>query len=87
MHITCVAQPISVLTQNFGNRLERIVTDKTGLTGNYDFAIEWDPQWSAESAGPSIFTVLKEKLGLRLETQKGQIETLVVDRAEKPSEN
>jgi uncharacterized protein (TIGR03435 family) len=87
MHITCVAQPISVLTQNLGNRLERIVTDKTGLISNYDFAIEWDPQSGAESAGPSLFTVLKEKLGLRLETQKGQIETLVVDRAERPSEN
>jgi uncharacterized protein (TIGR03435 family) len=87
VHITCIAQPISVLTQNLGNRLERIVTDKTGLSGNYDFAIEWDPQSGAESAGPSLFTVLKEKLGLRLETQKGPFEMLVIDSAERPSEN
>lgn len=70
MHIKGVAEPVSVLTGNPGNRLGRIVGDKTGLTGNYDFSIEWDPQSDAESAGPSLFTVLKEKPGLRLETQK-----------------
>lgn len=87
MHITCVREPVSVLTQNLANRLGRIVRDKTGLAGNYDFSIEWDPQSDAESAGPSLFTVLKEKLGLRLETQMGHMDVLVVDSAEKASDN
>jgi len=87
MHIKGVALPVSFLAQNLGNRLGRIVIDKTGLTGKYDFAIEWDPQSDAESTGPSLFTVLKEQLGLRLETQKGHMDVLVVDSAEKASDN
>jgi uncharacterized protein (TIGR03435 family) len=87
MHIRGTVQPVSVLTQNLANRLGRVVTDQTGLTGKYDFAIEWDSQSNAESAGPSLFTVLKEQLGLRLETQKGHMDVLVVDSAEKASDN
>lgn len=73
---------IRLLSQFLG----RSVLDKTGLPGNYDFKLQWTPD-EAEGDGPSIFTATQEQLGLKLESSKGPVEVLVIDRAEKPSEN
>jgi uncharacterized protein (TIGR03435 family) len=75
------------------NDAGRPVIDKTGLTGNYDFTLEYTPDGTpqgnqADAAnGPSIFTALEEQLGLKLEPSKAPTEILVIDHAEKPSEN
>jgi uncharacterized protein (TIGR03435 family) len=69
----------------------RPVLDKTGLTGRYDLALPWSalpPQPGASPADDeSIFTTLPQALGLRLEPAKGQVEMLVIDHVERPTEN
>lgn len=86
-----MAAPMEMLGQTLSNVTGRPVIDKTGLTGKYDFVLEWTPDMAAtgDSApvGPTIFTALQEQLGLKLESQKGPIQNIVIDRAEKPSEN
>jgi bla regulator protein BlaR1 len=63
--------------------LGRTVIDNTGLKGNYKFDLTWAAD--DQPSGPSLFTAVQEQLGLKLEAQKGPIETLVIDSAEKPS--
>ena len=75
--------PLEMLVSNLSRELGRPVIDRTGLTGHYDFKLHWTPG----SNGPSLFTAVQEQLGLRLESQKGPVDILIIDRAEKPSEN
>ena len=92
--------PISDLVNLLAQRLHRTVIDKTGLKDKYDLTMTWapdeesDPMFhgtgndqQSDSSGPSIFTALQEQLGLKLQSDKGPVETLVVDHAEMPSEN
>jgi uncharacterized protein (TIGR03435 family) len=77
--------------------LDRPVVDKTGLTGNFDFDLSWMPNETqfggkgasipADPDSPDIFTAMQEQLGLKLESQRDPVDVLMIDRAEKPSEN
>jgi uncharacterized protein (TIGR03435 family) len=71
----------------------RPVQDRTGLAGRYDFALQWG--WTgglggapgeASDPGPSLFSAVAA-LGLKLVPANGQVETLVLDHVERPSEN
>lgn len=88
--------PMSLLAKSLSGQLDRMVLDKTGLSGSYDFTLEYAPERigqggreapSSSTNGPSIFTAVQEQLGLKLESQRGPIEFLIIDHAEKPSEN
>lgn len=63
----------------------RPVLDRTGLTGRYEIQMEFAPEGMAD--GPSIFEVLQQQLGLKLEPGKGPSEILVIDHVERPIEN
>ena len=69
----------------------RYVIDKTGLTGHYDFELRWTPDDTPADSpianGPSIFAAVQEQLGLKLEPAKAPVEVLVIDSAQRPSEN
>jgi len=70
----------------------RVIVDKTGLTGRYDIELTLDMAPAPGSderpdRATMIITALQEQLGLKLEAAKTEVETLVVDHAEKPTEN
>ncbi|HEX4310094.1 MAG TPA: TIGR03435 family protein [Acidobacteriaceae bacterium] len=76
----------------------RLVIDGTGLTGKYDWDLEWAPVHTAgstkgtdglpvEADPPSLLTALEEQLGLKLEKQKGPVQVVVIDHVEAPSAN
>jgi uncharacterized protein (TIGR03435 family) len=73
----------------------RPVVDKTGLTGAYNFSLEFAYEQgasaaAAEDSGPSrptIFTALQEQLGLKLEPARGPVSMMVVDHIERPAED
>jgi uncharacterized protein (TIGR03435 family) len=75
---------------------KRFTFDKTGLKGLYDVELSWTPDTPAatspdalpgDSAAPSIFTAIQEQLGLKLVSDKGLVELLIVDHANEPSQN
>ena len=78
--------PISALVEILTTPTRSIVVDKTGLQGQYDVTLEWSPSPLEDTECPSVFTSVQQ-LGLRLEAQKGPVETIVVDHVEKPSPN
>jgi uncharacterized protein (TIGR03435 family) len=93
-----VSRRMPDLASILSSLLARPVVDKTGLNGRFDFHMEWSPDIGqvmeskesslpASDTGPSIFTALQETLGLKLETQKVQVEVIVIDHAEKPTLN
>jgi uncharacterized protein (TIGR03435 family) len=65
------------------------IWDRTGLSGNYYFAFRYAQEVGAElnTDAPSLGTALKENLGLKLEKQRGPVETLVIDHIDEPSAN
>ncbi len=90
-HGSFQAVDLKTLAGYLSNQVDRIVIDKTGLQGTYDFSLNWVKNeaqaGSITSDAPSIFTAVQEQLGLRLQSEKGPVEVLVVDKAEKPTPN
>jgi uncharacterized protein (TIGR03435 family) len=86
MSITMMATSLSAL-----GSLDRPVFDRTGLSGNIDFIIEWDRRHvtepMADAPGSTFPEALQDQLGLKLDAQKGPVNTFVVDHIEEPSAN
>ena len=80
-------------TKQLSMQLGKNVVDKTGLTGQYDFYLQWSQaattangasQDAAPAAGPSLFDAIQEQLGLKLVPQQGPQDVLVIDHVEWP---
>ena len=88
MNVTELSGTISMV-------LNRPVIDKTGLSGTFDVHLRWTPEPGEvgnsdtpfENNSGSIFSVLQEKLGLKLRKATGSVDVLVIDHVERPSTN
>lgn len=70
--------------------MDRPLVDQTGVTGRYDFKLTYSygvvPETTADTA-PTIFTAIKEQLGLKLEAVKAPVDAFVIDHIERPTPN
>jgi uncharacterized protein (TIGR03435 family) len=89
-------RPLSDLTESLSELLERTVIDRTGLQGRFDADLEVSLNWDhvlgpgpADTVGTNavIFSTLQEQLGLKLESARGPVRTILIDSVEKPAEN
>jgi len=93
--------PMSVFVTMLEGPSRRVVVDRTGLTGNFDIEFSWSPEavqmfrdggeptvtLTTPVEGLSLRTALRDQLGLRLESAQGPVDVLVIEQAERPSEN
>jgi uncharacterized protein (TIGR03435 family) len=79
-----------------GRDQARLVVDKTGLSGRFEFTLTWTPEQMPTAApppgvppidpnGPSFFTALQEQLGLKVESAKGPVDVVVIDSVDRPT--
>lgn len=95
------SMPLPLLAASLSQWVDRPVIDKTGLRGNYDVELTYSPEIgqgarfgadgpdtsSANSNAPSLFSALREQLGLELKSSRGPVEVLVIDHIERPEAN
>jgi uncharacterized protein (TIGR03435 family) len=104
-HLEAEGGNTEILARVLSQQLGRTVVDKTGLTGLYDYTLQWTPddappsgpgggdggpphnEGGTDAAGPSLFTAVQEQLGLKLQSEKGQADVIVIDHIDLPSEN
>ena len=81
--------PMQAIAGALSSMVEAPVVDKTGLTGTYNYTLQFGREWSATDpeSWPSIFTAVQEQLGLKLEAVHEAVPNLVVDHITKPTEN
>jgi uncharacterized protein (TIGR03435 family) len=95
--------PVSAVANVLSPLVQRVVVDRTGLTGEWEFELTFTPDPSTLSLPPgfplppvaanadpnaaSLFTALEEQLGLKLQPARGPVEMLVVDRVQQPTDN
>jgi uncharacterized protein (TIGR03435 family) len=101
-NLTATGVELSALVNILSRAAGRMVVDKTGLSGRWDYKLQWTPDNNEgpappggppagapppETSGPDLFTAIQEQLGLKLEAQKAPVDIIVIKHIEKPSEN
>jgi uncharacterized protein (TIGR03435 family) len=93
--------PVESFARILSLAFDRPIIDRTGIAGVFDFLLEASTEGTtlpappplpdgtpvAQEPAPSIFGAIQDQLGLKLDPTRGPVEVLVIDHAEKPSEN
>ena len=95
------AAVVAIAMVTLSDLARRPVIDKTGLTGLYDFALKFAPETAGTAGpfrlppgppptaidpdAPNLYTAVQEQLGLKLESARGPVEVVVIDKFEKPT--
>jgi uncharacterized protein (TIGR03435 family) len=97
--ITIVGRTMAEIAAGLRTFVERSVVDETGLSGTFDGQLDFvreqrrfgppvDPAaFEAPPTAVSIYTAVQEQLGLRLDSRRGPVEVLAIERVERPTEN
>ena len=88
-HLAARGMAFTAFVLNVSRYTDRVVVNRTGLEGKFDWEIQWVPDsvtvsGSPSSEGPSLFEALREQAGFRIERRRSSVEVLVVERAERP---
>ncbi len=90
-HVEMHGMPLENFVRNLSAQAGRVIVDKTGLTGAFEFQLTFTPDQPTPGAAPSdnasLFAAIQEQLGLKLEPQRGPVNVLVIESAEKPTED
>jgi uncharacterized protein (TIGR03435 family) len=91
-HFSRRATSMDALASELADVVGRLVVNRTGLSGEFDFELRYTPDLNAHAAPdpaapPALMTALREQLGVKLEASRGPVEVLVIDRALMPTGN
>jgi uncharacterized protein (TIGR03435 family) len=82
--LTAAGRPLDTIS-SVGRVDGRIIIDKTGLAGNYDFTLRYTLQPGPNDDTPSLLAAVEEQLGLKLVPEQAPLQVVVVDSIERPS--
>ena len=98
LKMKATSAPIDYFAFRLSQLMDRPVVDLTNLHGGYDFTLEYTRELppgfpdggkingeEPDTSGPTVFAAVKQQLGPELKAQKGPVEVIVIDRAEKPT--
>jgi uncharacterized protein (TIGR03435 family) len=72
------------LADELAGKVDRVVADDTGLSGVFFMDLEWSPDGSSLDT-PSVFSAVREQLGLKLEPERGSVDVVVIERVDRPA--
>ncbi len=79
------SERVQLLVPQLSARVDRPIVNQTGLSALFDWELEWPDPNAEPGAAPSIFTTLREQLGLKLEPTRAAVGVVVIDHIERPT--